>query len=852
MRELYPYLIAKRSQARLAWAFLEMSKDAKRLARTAEAQEVKGRRAWIVDALSRLNRGEDVDVPSWLGVPPSVEEPGWYLRSDVIWAKPNPMPESVTDRPTKSHEYLFLLSKRATYFYDADAVREPHLTADDRRNHEAFQPSRGRIVGMPDGDVQRIGTNGPSTWPAAGRNKRSVWTVATQPYSGAHFACVDEATDCLTAEGWKRHDELQPGMLAAQFDMKTQTLSWAPIQEIARYAVTDQEMVVGQRRDMSMVLTPNHRCVIQRRHPRTRKHQAPAIVRADDLLPSHAVPTAAPWATADGDTTLSQEWAELLGWYIAEGYESQQTLAVEVYQSESANAAKVARIESLLRQVGAEWTTARATRTTSLPQGGRSREHVTIAFRITGYAAVRLRELAPGKRIPLAALLWSEDRIAALLDGLIDGDGHRRPDGRLMFVQKDDERAGMVQALALRLGLSAHLTKRGDGMNCVYLTKHRTRSFRGTGGYGQPLERMQYSGVVWCPRLPAGTWVARRDGKPFITGNTFPPKLIEPCILAGTPPKACGECGSPWTRVVERTSEATQSGNGKVGVDRWSRTVGWEPTCAHGRWACICGQQVDSNHAAQGSRGAQGVPPRVGETPLPEGFGRLQAEEAHDRANMPAVRSDLHGSADEQVLHSDVLSGLDVGQRPRESGWHPGPDAEELQGLDDGQLRVPMASPPESSDGESARLCGRASAGDGGAPWENAGGPRVGASQERDQGRQPPVEPGDRDARSAQRRGRVPTLSDAVQDPLTCDVCGRNMEWQPDDTGCSVVLDPFAGAGTTGVVAGQLGRDFIGIELNPEYAALARDRIALEGRLGGKPRSHEPAQVIDGQLGLLS
>lgn len=77
------------------------------------------------------------------------------------------------------------------------------------------------------------------------------------------------------------------------------------------------------------------------------------------------------------------------------------------------------------------------------------------------------------------------------------------------------------------------------------------------------------------------------------------------------------------------------------------------------------------------------------------------------------------------------------------------------------------------------------------------------------------------------------------------------MEWQPDDTGRSVVLDPFAGAGTTGVVAGQLGRDFIGIELNPEYAVMACDRIALEGRAGGKPRSHEPAQVIDGQLGLL-
>jgi DNA modification methylase len=62
---------------------------------------------------------------------------GWYLRSDVVWSKPNPMPESVTDRPTKSHEYVFLLSKRERYYFDADAVRE---------GHRPFRPSRGMAI----------------------------------------------------------------------------------------------------------------------------------------------------------------------------------------------------------------------------------------------------------------------------------------------------------------------------------------------------------------------------------------------------------------------------------------------------------------------------------------------------------------------------------------------------------------------------------------------------------------------------------------------------------------------------------------------------------------------------------
>jgi DNA modification methylase len=107
---------------------------------------------------------------------------GWYLRADIIWAKHNPMPESVTDRPTKAHEYVFLLSKQARYFYDADAIREddggrPSGNGFVRDHRLSYQNVDGTARGQED------------EWtPGGGRNKRSVWTVATQPYSGAHFA----------------------------------------------------------------------------------------------------------------------------------------------------------------------------------------------------------------------------------------------------------------------------------------------------------------------------------------------------------------------------------------------------------------------------------------------------------------------------------------------------------------------------------------------------------------------------------------------------------------------------------------------------------------------------------------
>ena len=115
---------------------------------------------------------------------------GWYLRSDIIWHKPNPMPESCTDRPTKAHEYLFLLTKSAKYFYDADAIRED-LTGNAHSSGNGVHP-KSAIAGS------GIKANESFERCLGGlftgrRNRRSVWTIATQPYAKAHFATFPEA-----------------------------------------------------------------------------------------------------------------------------------------------------------------------------------------------------------------------------------------------------------------------------------------------------------------------------------------------------------------------------------------------------------------------------------------------------------------------------------------------------------------------------------------------------------------------------------------------------------------------------------------------------------------------------------
>jgi DNA modification methylase len=118
---------------------------------------------------------------------------GWYLRSDIIWHKPNPMPESVTDRPTKAHEYLFLLTKSARYYYDAAAIAEectPHMQRRAAAGHT--RGANGKIDGSRQ-DAATLRGEHAKALDVSGRNKRSVWTVATQPYSGAHFATFPEA-----------------------------------------------------------------------------------------------------------------------------------------------------------------------------------------------------------------------------------------------------------------------------------------------------------------------------------------------------------------------------------------------------------------------------------------------------------------------------------------------------------------------------------------------------------------------------------------------------------------------------------------------------------------------------------
>jgi DNA modification methylase len=137
---------------------------------------------------SRVKHKDLIGIP-WR-VAFALQADGWWLRQDIIWHKPNPMPESVRDRCTKAHEYIFLLAKSPRYYYDADAVKEPN--SENSRMGGVYQEdgkTRRMRGGAGNDGIHKAGVV--NSW--SGRNRRDVWSIATQPYSGAHYAVMPPA-----------------------------------------------------------------------------------------------------------------------------------------------------------------------------------------------------------------------------------------------------------------------------------------------------------------------------------------------------------------------------------------------------------------------------------------------------------------------------------------------------------------------------------------------------------------------------------------------------------------------------------------------------------------------------------
>lgn len=208
--------------------------------------ETGGKQAYLTDndrkRVGREKRKTGLKPKDLVGIPWRVafalQADGWYLRSDIIWSKPNPMPESVTDRPTKAHEYIFLFSKSANYYYDYESIKEPLATSSIGRLSQNIESQTGlpraHAGGKTNGNMKAVyaksgnkdrklgedrdrpgshlGSSVP--WEGCARNKRTVWTVATKPFSEAHFATFppDLVKPCILAGAPENGIVLDPFM----------------------------------------------------------------------------------------------------------------------------------------------------------------------------------------------------------------------------------------------------------------------------------------------------------------------------------------------------------------------------------------------------------------------------------------------------------------------------------------------------------------------------------------------------------------------------------------------------------------------------------------------------------------
>ena len=233
---VYPFLVGKKDQAKIVWRLWKSIEKTKcDIGKSVPEEEMNLRRdLWILAKKCNQREIQGVDLPDIpkdinrdilgknLCIVPArlalaLQADGWWLRQDIIWHKPNPMPESVTDRPTKAHEYIFLLSKSAKYFYDAESVKENSTMNPVDWNSNGTQKRDSHVRGEFGGKNADLGKEAFRAI-AQTRNRRSVWTIPSAPFLGAHFAvfpptlvkpCIlagTSARGCCPACGapWKR------------------------------------------------------------------------------------------------------------------------------------------------------------------------------------------------------------------------------------------------------------------------------------------------------------------------------------------------------------------------------------------------------------------------------------------------------------------------------------------------------------------------------------------------------------------------------------------------------------------------------------------------------------------------
>lgn len=346
----------------------------------------------------------------------------------------------------------------------------------------------------------------------AGEGAEQAYDTARDLTYKGHFdyACVDAETECLTLDGWKRYNELREGDVAIAVDANGRAVeSRVSAVNIHRGAIPVTKF---QSRQFSMVLTDNHDAVVQTYNSRDRKWQAIRKVRADSLKPSQHILRAPSAAIVRTAPKYGEDFAALLGWVAAEGWyakyrKSKVAHDVRLAQSLSHNPEYVDEIRGILDRLGGEY------------KEYVSEKRQMVFFVLRRSLGVRVQAAMPDKLLTAAMLRdMPAGEMGALVDAFLKGDGSNRGRGDWSVGQKDGQNLDVIQAMAVMLGMRASqspVDKQGRGM------LHLGRPEAGHRSHVRPMSKERaVVDMVWCPTTEHGTWVARRGGRVFVTGNS--------------------------------------------------------------------------------------------------------------------------------------------------------------------------------------------------------------------------------------------------------------------------------------------------------------------------------------------
>lgn len=301
--------------------------------------------------------------------------------------------------------------------------------------------------------------------------------------------CVPDDTEALTPFGWKPRSALRAGDVIAAVTRPKMHIVWQPIEQLNVYPVVDESMVHVKTTKVDMLLTGSHRIFIRGLGP----------MRADALL---SMPKRRWLVPVGGEAHIQGKngkikngaiaKSELIGWYVAEGTPMPKSGAM-IYQSKQAGRA---RIRELIQELGLTYS------------------EFDDRFYIYKSSAAFLLDY--GKKIKRESLGLPKLEMRAFFNGLVGGDGTFYPSGLVHFWQKDKDQIELFQEIAIRLGYACNVRQCKPNL---WIASCRMSHW--TGFTPKNVTSELYTGTVWCPTVKAGYWLARRNGKPFVTGNSI-------------------------------------------------------------------------------------------------------------------------------------------------------------------------------------------------------------------------------------------------------------------------------------------------------------------------------------------